>query len=274
MRVSFIHAGDPTWASYRYRALAPARWLGASMNDWSADVVVLAKPLPHEVVCATHFQRNGGRVIVDICDDHFDRLEYQKAAAIAELVTCPTAAMAQIIWHRTGQVAMVIPEAYEFEHSAPHCTGTRLLWFGHGSNYESLARVLPWLQGYPLEIVSNHPQATTPWSVNAVRQALTRADIVLLPATAPGKSPNRAVEAIRSGCLVIAEPHRSLIDIPGVWIGPRLEQGIEWAQRCPGRAIDLIADGQAYVAKYFAPACVAQSWREAIALVATQAVAS
>lgn len=264
MTVSFIHSGDPTWASYRYRAFLPASLIGGSINDWSADVVVLAKPAPHEITVAKEYQQNGGKVIVDICDDHFDRECYREAARFADAITCPTHAMRAIIRYRTNRGASVIPETFELPELAPHSRGVKLLWYGHLSNWASLERVRPFIDSFPLEIVSNHPQATIPWSTQATKQALADADIVILPATSPGKSPNRAVEAIRSGCFVVAEPHRSLIGFPGIWTGEELEVGIAWAQAHPAAVEQGIRDAQRFVAKQFAPARIADLWRTTV----------
>lgn len=270
MRISFIHSGDISWASYRYRAFIPAHLLGATINDWSADVVVLAKPAPHEIAVAKQYQQNGGKVLVDICDDHFDRPCYREAAQFADGITCPTHAMRAIIRYRTHRGAHVIPETFELPELQPHCHGPRLLWFGHLSNWASLERVRPFIEQYPLEIVSNHPHATIPWSTQATKQALATADMVILPATSPGKSPNRAVEAIRSGCFVVAEPHRSLMEFPGIWAGEDIERGIAWALAHPKAAEQGIIESQRFVAKQFAPDRIADLWRVAVADVCEQ----
>ncbi len=47
--ISFCHYGNPNMASYRYRAMIPARALGAAINDPSADVIIFAKPIDQDV---------------------------------------------------------------------------------------------------------------------------------------------------------------------------------------------------------------------------------
>ena len=62
MRISFVHAGDASWASYRYRASRPAAALGASLNDLTADVLVFCKPVEALVQMAMTLKASGPRL--------------------------------------------------------------------------------------------------------------------------------------------------------------------------------------------------------------------
>jgi uncharacterized Rossmann fold enzyme len=256
-RISFIHHGGPNVASYRYRAAIPAGEFGASINDLSADVVIFAKPMPADVDSAKSIKERGGKVIVDFCDDHFEWPYYIEMMQIADEVICPTEEMAKRI-KELGRDAHVIDDPFEFEERAPHCKGdftTPLLWFGHASNIESLHRIWPELLGYRLRIVTNG-WASMPgiveWRHEDMPQHFANSSIVIIPATASYKSPNRAVEAIRQGCFVVAEKHPALRDIPGIWKG-NIKEGIEWAIKNPQAANQRTLEAQAYVKERFSP---------------------
>lgn len=267
-RVSFIHSGDLSVASYRYRAAIPASQIDASVNDLTADTLIFAKPSPQELWEMAKAKARGARVIVDFCDDHFDWTHYQEALRLADDVTCPTEAMAKVI-EEHGKPALVIPDPYEYRELQPHCKGTNLLWFGHAVNRDGLARVMPEIAEYPLLVISNFPGSIT-WSERTVLQALANADIVILPKTDDYKSPNRALEAIRQGCFVVAEPHPALNDIPGIWIG-NIKEGIEWARWNLPLANDRTLAAQKYVRERYSPPTVGCAWRRLIQSPSTSA---
>lgn len=260
-RVSFIHWADDTAASYRYRARIPAEAMGASLNDKTAGTLIFSKPQANELMDMERARARGAWVVVDFCDDHFDWPHYAEALRLADMVTCPTEKMHEIIKTR-GRTAMVIPDPYEYDELPPHCNGTRLLWFGHEVNKMSLARIMPDLEGYTLRVVSNFGGAI-PWSRETLLEETAHADIVVLPATDEYKSPNRCIEAIRRGCFVVAEPHPALNNIPGIWIG-NIKEGIEWAQQHPQQANERVSLSQSYVRERFHPKTLASAWKSAI----------
>jgi hypothetical protein len=258
--VSFIHKWGPGSASYRYRAAIPAEHLGASLNDPSASVLIYAKPDGVDIMEVKKALGDGKRVIADFCDDHFDRKDYRDMLRLADEVTCSTKYMAEKIL-AFGRDAHVIPEPYEYPEVEPHCNGTKLLWFGHASNFDSTldTRMYP----YSLVTISNHPHATRPWNHETMLMEFPYADIVLMPATAPYKSCNRTVEAVRQGCFVVAEPHPSLEGFPGIWIGD-IKEGIEWARQHPQEANARTKIAQAYISATYAPRTLAFAWSRVI----------
>lgn len=270
MRISFIHSGGESWASYRYRARRPAEALGASLNDPTADVLVFVKPVREDLETATAAQRRGARVVFDICDDHFGHDIYRQMAHLADFVTCPTTTMAtHLASYGIHQPIAVVPDPYEFEQLEPRGVPERprLLWFGHALNLGSLVHVLPSLLDYPVEIVSNIPvpgYRFTPWSLQNLRDAFKRSDIVILPATVPWKSPNRTVEAIRQGLPVVAAPTPALRDFPGVYLG-RIREGIETLIQEGERAAGRVREGQAWIEPRYSLETCAEAWREALA---------
>lgn len=259
--ISFNHAFGPTFASYRYRAAIPARQLGASLNDPSAQVQIYVKPTQADVVAAQQAKQDGKRVIVDICDDHLNTPVYHDILVLADVVTCSSEVLRGKI-AEMGYVATVIDDPYEFDELSPHCGGGKLLWFGHAVNLAGINRILPELQGLDVRIVSNAIGAI-PWSLECMPDELALADIVLMPATKAGKSCNRTVEAIRRGCFVVAEPHPSLTDIPGIWVGD-INEGVQWALQHPQLANERTGMAQQYVKHRFSPRTVASAWSRLI----------
>ncbi len=272
--VSFIHMGGPDTASYRYRAKMPADMLGARMNDLSADYLYIAKPDGIALPGLIAAKAAGKKIIIDFCDDHFGRPHYQAMLELADAVSCPTKAMADRI-KILGRDATVIDDPYEFAEMPPHCAGVNLLWFGHAVNYLSLKRVLSDIAEYPLRIVSNIP-GTIQWSMATMIEEFAKADIVVIPATAEYKSPNRAVESIRQGCFVVAEPHPALEGIPGIWLG-NIKDGIEWASKNQTEANQRIKLSQEYVAERFAPriqACAMSRIIQELSFISDQEIAT
>jgi len=202
----------------------------------------------------------GAWVVVDFCDDHFDWVHYKEALRLADAVTCPTEAMAQIIKGH-GRDAMVIADPYEYPEAKPHYNGVNLLWYGHAVNRHSLERVMPDLEGYPLRVVSNFGGAI-PWSHETMLEEFARTDIVIIPKTEEYKSPNRAIEAIRQGCFVVAEPHPSLKDFP-IWLGD-IKEGIEWTKQ--QNVNELIFKAQKFVTEWYTPKILIDKWKTYTAL--------
>jgi len=251
-RVSFIHWGDKNSASWRYRAkIVSEGW--ASLNDFTADTLIFAKPQANELMEMARAKARGAWVIVDFCDDHFDWVHYQEALRLADAVSCNTEVMAKIIKGH-GRDATVIGDPYEYPEAKPHYNGLNLLWYGHAVNKHSLERILPDLEGYNLRVVSNFGGAIA-WSHETMLEEFARADIVLMPATAEYKSPNRAIEAIRQGCFVVSERD---LGIPHIYVGNILE-GIKWTQTQDMNT--LISKAQKFVTEEFTPRILIDKWK-------------
>lgn len=262
MTVSFCHYGNENMASYRYRARIPSEELGAAINNPNAEVNIFAKPIDQDVPYVLKAKQQGRKVIADFCDMHFHQPYYDLILKTADAVTCPTQWFAEYLREQYGVEAFVVPDPYEYEEAEPHCNGNRLFWFGQAMNIDSLERVRQLIEGYPLAIVSNFDGAI-PWSKENVLREMAIADIVIMPETAPYKSPNRTVESIRRGCFVVAEPHPALNDIPGIWLG-NIKEGIEWASQNQSEARTRTRTAQEYVRKEFSPKTQASAWRTVI----------
>jgi hypothetical protein len=262
MMASFFHSKDARMASYRYRGLIPSRELGWPMNDESADIWIVSKIDRGTPAFIDKAHARGKHVVVDACDLHFQEPWYRLAIESADHVTAPTDVSAWLLGDEFGKSVTAIDDPYEFDEAAPHVQGVKLFWFGHASNYYSLEPWLPDLKSYDLRIMSNIDGAM-PWSIESLKEQLAWADVVLIPETAPYKSANRAVEAIRRGCFVVAEPHESLRQIPGIWRG-NLLKGVQWVQQNPQLTTGHIEQAQSYVRERFSPARVANAWRTII----------
>jgi hypothetical protein len=90
-------------------------------------------------------------------------------------------------------------------------------------------------------------------------EEFARADIVVIPTTASYKSANRAIEAIRQGCFVVAEPHPALKDFP-IYIG-NIKEGIEWTKQ--QNMNELISKAQKFVREEFSPQILIDKWKSA-----------
>lgn len=249
-------------ASYRYRALIPSIELGADINNPNTDVIIFAKPIDQDAPYVIKAKSTGRKVIADFCDMHFHLNHYDLILKVADVVTCPTKWFADYLREQYGIEAAIVPDPYEYPEAEPHCYGDKLLWFGQAMNIDSLERVSTLIDGRPLTVVSNIDGAI-PWSKENMLKAFSEADIVVMPETAPYKSPNRTVESIRQGCFVVAEPHPAINDIPGIWTG-NIREGIEWASQHQSEANERTSLAQAYVRKQFSPKTQADAWRTAI----------
>lgn len=268
MTISFLHPNTTaTQASYRYRALVPSTGLDCAINDPLADVVIFAKPHQSDLAVLTQVQADGRRTIVDSCDVHWNKPSIRTMMERADVLTANTSYMAALIHECFGRHATVIDDAYAYPEVPPHCHGTNLLWFGHSSNAESFTRIARLMQSYSHRVCTTAQAVKDPthpsfveWSVEALADELSRADIVLIPETAPHKSANRTIEATRQGCFVIAEPHPSLVGFPGIWIG-NIKEGLAWTASHLEEARYRTSLAQDYVRSRYSPERVVNAWR-------------
>ena len=261
MSISFCHIGGPSMASYRYRCLMPSKEIGAQINNPKADILIFSKPDRQDIPHAMKAKEEKRKVIVDVCDMHFDLDHYKVMIKLADEVVCPTEWFKEFLKEDFGVEAHVIGDPYEFPEVMPHCNGVNLLWFGHGINFSSLQRVGHQIMDFPLKIVSNIDGAI-PYSFESLSREFSQADIVLMPETAPYKSANRTIEAIRQGCFVVAEPHPAINHFP-IYIG-NIRKGIEWANQNPQKANEMTAEAQSFIKKEYSPQTLGSAWRKVI----------
>ena len=273
MNIAFIHQGGPDMASYRYRAEMPAKHLGAKLNDGLADVVVFSKPVPADLDIARMARNDGCKLVVDFCDDHFQHEVlgpiYVEMANLANRITCPTVGMRERIRNSTGMDAAVIPDPYEMPLLEPHANGENTLWFGHQRN---IGEIVPWFKRIDMgkfnAVTGQNNVLTgyTPWSVENMQSALAEANTVILPSKDQCKSANRLINAIRSGCFVVAKDvpaHKEFREF--VWVG-KMETGLRWFKVFQADLNDRVKAGQAYIEKY-SPERIGDQWKTLMATI-------
>jgi len=252
--VSFLKFKE-SMASARYRGAIPEaelRKLGIPEGD---DILI----------CSKHgwdwsITDRFGKIVFDMSDDHFHSAHsahYRLACEKADAITCPTPTMAKIILAETGRVATVIPDPYEQRETKAHIHDS-LLWYGHYTNAPDLERELPSLAGMKIEIVSTI-KGFTMWSPKAMDEAFSKAGLVIIPTgLSMAKSGNRAVEAIRRGLFVVANPLPAYSDL-GIWLGD-IRAGVDWALSHRGEAIRRIKQSQDYVRYQYSPQRIGKLW--------------
>lgn len=247
-------------ASYRYRAQIPAKILGASVNEGMADVVVFSKPIPGDLPIAQQAKKDGAKIIVDYCDDHFERFPiYKELADLADAVTCASKVMQERLRKVRGIDAEVIDDPYEFDVQKPHADGDKLLWFGSHTNIEE---VVPYVKaGVPLSVVTGQNSVLSsyiPWSLENLEAALHKANVVLIPDGKETRSNNRAINAIAAGCFVVGGKQMS--DMKKIIYSGPINHGLQFCRCFKNELNDMVDVAQAHVIRNHAPEVIAKQW--------------
>lgn len=306
MKIAFVKTASDTMASARYRIVLPGDALKArghevlavdsylSPADYSkekkSDWHIFGKHFNPEVDQGTAqlVKDAGDKVVFDVCDNHFGNQfssYYRGMCELADLVTCNTPTMKEIILKETGKHAHIIDDPYEYpEEEArfiPNQNPINLLWYGHFVNLNTVQPMVQQLkqleENISLCVISNmQPQQPTvdknvflsflSWSPPTQKNMLEWCNYVVLPTdlndpTKRTKSHNRLVEGIRSGRFVLAQPlpsYEAFKDF--AWVGEDISDGICWADENPDLALERIKKGQEYLRENLSPDCIAQQW--------------
>jgi len=261
-------------ASYRFRAEFPSSYLGASINDPDADILVFSKPTYLDVQLADSCKKNGQKIVVDICDNHFNKpttgLVYQEIIKLADQIVCPTPTMANLIFQHTKRDSTVIADTYEQKKKAPHADGTSLLWFGHQLNIPSLIRWIKYAKNLrvvtgPNTVLNNY----TPWTPEDLEGELSIANCVFLP-TIEGceyKSANRLLDSIMAGCFVVAGDHPAYREFREfVWVG-KVETGLKWFHVNQEDLNELVTEGQKYIESKYSHEIIGNQWKSLLSCI-------
>lgn len=279
MRVAFIHRGGPVMASYRYRCLIPADSLN-QMNGYQVkineageyDTVIFSKPMSEDVTMAKSVKEQGGRVIVDIGDDHLTHPiigpVYTEMLQLADTLVSPTQEMAERVYRVSGKSPLVIPDPFEFPEAMPHAMGNKLLWFGHQNNLKDLKAYKNMLGGWDLTIVTgpDKREGALLWSQESLMYALAQANVVMIPVRKGHefKSNNRLLNAVRAGCFVVCSQQPSHEEFGSTcWVGP-IKAGLDWAKAFQGDLNGLVRQAQQQVTARYHPTVIAQKWAEVL----------
>ncbi len=307
-------------ASARYRVLIPAAQLArlghqvqlATLNhaDWpqqvkdaACDVLVISKSF-HAVNegLARGMKARGVKVVVDLCDDHFEHPEFgphfANLVALADTVVASTQAMADAVKRHTARDSVVITDPVEgprgFPKFAPRLPWLKLAWFGHPSNLggiEAKAHELialadrlpvhfsivtaPWptVPRFFTDLQAADPARLkvelVPWSVEATWKALVENDMVWIPVAESGKSavksPNRLLEPLWAGRIVVADPVPSYLPFADVTpIGKGLVRGALDVLENLAATEERVREAQRRIARDHSSFECARQWAKAV----------
>jgi hypothetical protein len=159
--------------------------------------------------------RSTGRRIVYVECDYRRQLRFSR---YVHAFVAPSERLAHDIQCRTQVPTTCIPDPVEFWHHDSLLTQWqpkqryRMIWVGHRTNWgqiEGLKRELRanGIESFEIVTVSNHRDADVKWSLDAVRDELSRADLAIIPVGADlrstMKSHNRATMFMAAGIPVI-----------------------------------------------------------------------
>jgi hypothetical protein len=270
-----------------------------------ADAVVVAKfSDPRTVTLVDVLKKRRVRIIADFCDNHFQNPEMGSAHIhllhVADEIVCNSQAMSDEIRSYVKRDTPVIDDPVEGRKNeprfAPSPSAVRLCWYGHPIGLPFLFEQLQgWIEcglRHPLEInivtslspglakqfeaIKHHSGGLfgfrlTPWSTEAVWNAIESADCILLPsqlnAMTRTKSANRLVEAIYGGRIALASRLPSYeefadycffdddADVVNALLNGTLDQQV---------VVQKIASGQRYIEGRFLPMRVSRAWGKVI----------
>lgn len=240
---------DPKIASARLRSLIPRQILYRDgLVQPGLDVIVAAKHGwdAKEVRAATE------KMVFDICDDHFhdeQRNHYMQASELADVVTCNSEVMREVILAETGRDAIIIDDPYEDPELEP-TLGNGVLWFGHKSNAVDLQRVAPQIK-YPISIVGSS-------NYGDLDKRLKACQCVVIPTgKSMAKSANRAIRAIRYGKYPVCGELPAYSEIKGLFVGDVIE-GLDYYMNIDHRA--QVKALQDEIRVRFDPEVIAKKW--------------
>ena len=308
-------------ASMRYRALIPARylaqaghevqvvttgeapWEAAALARLEAHVLVVSKSFsPATEGIAAALQRRGARVVVDVCDNHFDDpahgAHFERLLALADAVVASTPRMAELVRARTGRECAVVSDPVEGPRGtpqlAPRIPAVKVVTFGNANSMAVLAeraeelRQLAAIVPVRLAVVSAPVPAVqelvarmnalapqrlqvlfAPWSAGTIWEFIKGSDAVWIPSPngerEAVKSPNRLLEALWAGRLAIADAIPSYAPFAAyARVGTGLVAGLVGALNDTARAEAALAEGQAAIARSHSPFAIGRAWARAL----------
>lgn len=272
--IVWVHPFGPSVASYRYRAAIPCEEVGkingytTAMQDGEADIVVFSKPSEEQLPIAQKAKADGAKIIVDLADDHFGHSKvgpvYRQFVELSDGLITGSEVMRGRIYDYVKRDSVVLPDPYEQAECAPHANGDSLLWFGHIRNFNEVNIAAPMLQKRKLRVITG-PQmfpGTIQWTPENMQAVFAQSNIVILP-TQPGaeyKSPNRLLNAIRSGCFAVCMDHPAYREFRDyVWVG-HFHTGLRWTDAFRADLNALVLRAQDYIRDRYSPAAIGAQW--------------
>lgn len=246
----------------------------------------------------------GCRVVVDVCDNPFASANprarlYERLLASCGAVSVASTWLVRAVAAHCRSAPRVITDPYEGRRARARFAPfdpLRLLWFGHPVNLRYLQALVPSLadvayeRALALEVVTGDVQGIeagleqlsrqlaprfaaryTPWSLEAVSQALESCDLVIVPSDPAdpkkaGASPNRLIESLVAGRLPVASPLEGYLPYAQFAVlDDDLVAGLRRACGAPAEMIARIEAGQNAVVERHAPTVIARQWLELLA---------
>lgn len=225
-----------------------------------------------------------------------------KMCELADVIVCSTPAMAEALMEHTGRAGTIISDPYEGEHQNPVFTPKKsceLCWFGHTINVPSLLNQLVSLEELATEgklgknpilrivtgvipeleeAIGRYNKSLTkwkleliPWSLKATWDAFFNSDIVLVTTEGSAgfravKSPNRVIEPLWAGKMVVANPLPAYLEFSdSAILCEDLKAGIQ-------KVLDLSPDeihrritlGQDLIARKYSPQVIGALWHQVL----------
>jgi hypothetical protein len=265
---------QPEVFDVRLRWKAPRRWYEALWRR--RRVLVFQKVESSRAVRLARLARRVGTRIVFAQSDPRESPLYP----LADALVVSSRELGRVLESRCAAPVEIIEDGLEYPRElrvepSDRRAGLRLLWVGHRFNFpalqplrELLAR--PEMSDMELVTLSDHPEATRPWSPDAVREAMLSSDVAVVPSEETPKtlvkSNNRLTLFMGVGLPVVATPLPSYREAATHGEDAFLARGPEeWA-----RALEALRDpglrrrvGEAARAKAwsrFAPELIADRW--------------
>lgn len=273
--VLFLHRFGPGLASYRYRAKVPSvevakhNGFKVGLNEAGEyDIMVVSKPHLDDFPIVEEVKKAGAKIVVDFCDDHFEdngKEMYYRMAELADHITTGSDVMRGRLQRYLNRDATVLPDPYEQPECPPHADGDKFLWFGHRSNINEILNWRPHLVGRQIMVATGPKKVEdfpVVWGPEHLRVELAKANIVLLPTQTGSeyKTPNRLLNAIRSGCFPVCMRHPAYLEFRHlVWVGDFIT-GLKWTDCFKADLNELVAEAQDYIRDRYSPEAIGAKW--------------
>ena len=206
--------GAPAGFDTRLHWKAPRRWFEAVCRR--RDALIFQKVESSRAVRFARLVRSIGSRVIFVQADYRDSPLY----AVSDRVVVPSVELARQLGNLCRAPMTVIEDPIDIPPDlqtvpSSRTSGLRLLWIGNGQNFPSLDALRSVLQqprfgDMTLITVSDHPEASVPWSEVTAREQMLSADIGVIPCldtpAARAKSNNRLTMLMAAGLPVIASP--------------------------------------------------------------------
>jgi hypothetical protein len=205
---------EPAAFDVRLKWKAPRRWCEALLRR--RRILVFQKVESSRAVRLARLARRAGTKVVVAQSDPRESPLYP----LADALVVSSRELGRVLGTRCAAPIEVIEDCLEYPREvgvepSSRREGMRLLWVGHRFNYpaleplrELLAR--PELADIELITISDHPEASRPWSPETVLEAMHAADVAVVPSdetpAARAKSNNRLTLFMGVGLPVVATP--------------------------------------------------------------------